>query len=106
MRKFLLMVLVVVLLASMASCGGAAEAPVATEAPTATSAPSAPAASGYSEAVLAYAAEHAGGPGAIYVGDLNQLVGLAATPDQGDFDGNVPLDALERHLFIFESDYY
>ena len=57
-------------------------------------------------ALSSYAAEHAGGPGAIYVGDLNQLVGPAVTPEQGDYDGNVPLDALERHLWIYESPYY
>ena len=56
--------------------------------------------------LLAYADEHAGRAGAIYVGDINQLVGPAATEDQGDFDGNVPLDALQNHLFVFESDYY
>ena len=54
----------------------------------------------------AYADEHAGKPGAIFVGDINQLVGPAATEDQGDLDGNVPLDALQRHLFVFDSDYY
>ncbi len=40
------------------------------------------------------------------MGDINQLVGPAATSDQGDFDGNVPLSALQNHLFVFESDYY
>ena len=35
----------------------------------------------------AYAAKYEGGPGAIYVGDLNQLVGPAPSEDQGDFDG-------------------
>ena len=49
-----------------------------------------------------YAAEHAGGPGAIYVGDLSQLVGPA--PDGIDVD--VTLAALERHRWIYESDYY
>ena len=49
-----------------------------------------------------YAAEHAGGPGAIYVGDLSQLVGPA--PD--GIDGEVTLGALERHRWIYESDYY
>jgi TRAP-type C4-dicarboxylate transport system substrate-binding protein len=53
-----------------------------------------------------YAAKHAGGVGAIYVGDLNQLVGPAATVDQGDFDGNVPLSALENHIWVYESDLY
>ena len=53
-----------------------------------------------------YAARLAGGPGAIYVGDINQLVGPAPTVDQGDFDGNVPLGALVRHLWIYESPLY
>ena len=114
MRKFLLMGLTVLLLIAIAGCGGAAEAP--TEAPAPTVAPTAvpptqpptdtPAASGVSAKLQAYADELAGGPGAIFVGDINQLVGPAATPDQGDFDGNVPLDALQNHLYVFESDYY
>ena len=53
-----------------------------------------------------YAAANAGGPGAIYVGDLSQLVGPAPSWEQGDFDGNVPLDSLERHLWIYESPFY
>ncbi len=40
------------------------------------------------------------------MGDLNDLAGPAPTPDEGDADGNVPLDALEKHLFVYESDYY
>ena len=115
MRKFLLMGLTVLLLIAIAGCGGAAEAP--TEAPAPTVAPTdvpptpppptdTPAASGVSAKLQAYADELAGGPGAIFVGDINQLVGPAATPDQGDFDGNVPLDALQNHLYVFESDYY
>ena len=59
-----------------------------------------------SAALQSYADEHAGGPGAIYVGDIDQLVGPAITEDQGDLEGNVPLGALESHLFVFESDYY
>ena len=54
----------------------------------------------------AYADEHANAPGAVYVGDMNQLVGPAATAEQGDFDGNVTLGALQNHLYVFESDYY
>ena len=53
-----------------------------------------------------YAARHAGGPGAIYVGDLRQLAGLAPNHQLGDVDGNVPLSAINRHDWIFESDYY
>ena len=61
---------------------------------------------GVSVTLAAYAAEHAGGPGAIYVGDLSQLVGPAPTPDQGDFDGGVSLEALQIDSYIYESDYY
>ena len=53
-----------------------------------------------------YAAEHAGGPGAIYIGDFNQLVGMAPHEDLGGFEGEVPLDAIEEHAWIFESEYY
>ena len=54
----------------------------------------------------AYADAHAGGPSSIFVGDISQLVGPAIPNDLGDFDGNVPLYALESHLYIYESDYY
>jgi len=64
--------------------------------------------------LMEYAARHEGGPGAIYVGDLNQLAGPAVTDgymwdygtDLGDDDGNVPLSALEQAKWIFESEYY
>ena len=57
-------------------------------------------------ALAEFAAKKAGGPGAIFVGDLNQLVGPAPTPKQGDFDGNVTIGALQNHLWIYDSDYY
>ena len=53
-----------------------------------------------------YAARMAGGPGAIYIGDIHQLVGPAPTVDQGDLGGNVPLESLERHLWLYESPFY
>ena len=53
-----------------------------------------------------YARQNAGGPGAIYVGDLRQLAGPAPEVELGNRDGNVSLDSLERHLWIYESDYY
>ena len=69
-----------------------------------------------SDELKAYAAEKAGGPGAIYIGDGNfdALVGpsvydeFAATygTDLGDDDGNVPLDAILDVKWVFESDYY
>ena len=57
-------------------------------------------------AIEEYAAKFAGGPGAIYLGDLSLLVGPAPSEAEGDADGNVPLGALENHLYVYESDYY
>ena len=106
------------LLAGLAACGEAAtpvpptEAPTATTAPTPTEAPTEAVMTG-DDALMKYAADNAGGAGAIYVGDINQLVGpapmsLDGRPDAdlGDLDGNVPLDALEDHLWLYGSDYY
>ncbi len=76
--------------------------------------------SGVSDELKAYAAEYAGGPGAIYIrdGNFEALVGPAATQQAlddlgddigvtlGDADGNVPLDALLEAQWIYESDYY
>jgi TRAP-type C4-dicarboxylate transport system substrate-binding protein len=66
-----------------------------------------------SDALKQYATDNAGGPGAIYVGDINQMVGPAplkpsgaADTDLGDSEGNVPLSALEDHLWLYDSDYY
>ncbi len=125
----LIVILAMVLALALAACGSAAEspteAPAPTAAPTATTAPAAPTATavptptaaGQAPAspasdLVAYAARVAGGPGAIYVGDLSQLVGPAPDPglggidEQGDPDGSVPLESLERHIWIYESDYY
>ena len=117
MRKILLPVLALILILTMAACGPSDE-PAPTAAP-ATSAPAAPTPTTAAPAptdtpepaasaitLEEYAAQKAGGPGAIYVGDLNQLVGPAPSIEQGDFDGNVPLDALQRHEWIYESDFY
>ena len=69
-----------------------------------------------SDELKAYAAENAGGPGAIYIGDGNyeSLVGPSVIPefmnqhgvDLGDDDGNVPLDAIMELQWVYESDYY
>ena len=94
------------ILAGLVACGEAATA-VPTEAPEPTAAP-AP-----QMTIEDYAAQHANGPGAIYVGDVNQLVGPApltasGAPDAdlGDAEGNVPLSAIQDHLWLYESDYY
>jgi TRAP-type C4-dicarboxylate transport system substrate-binding protein len=76
-------------------------------APAAVAAPAAPAAVAAPTSALAkYAAEHAGKPGAIYAGDLKQMVGPAVTKDQGDLDGNVTLETLQRFLYVYESEFY
>ena len=114
----------------LAACGESATPvpPTATTAPTATAAPEptavpteAPTEAMMEEEdpLMEYAAMMAGGPGAIFVGDINQLVGPAPLTltaegepagdpdaDLGDSEGNVPLSALEDHLWLYESDYY
>jgi TRAP-type C4-dicarboxylate transport system substrate-binding protein len=57
-------------------------------------------------ALGSYAFQYAGKPGAIYVGDLQQLVGPAPAADLGDKSGGVPLESLQRHKWIYEGDYY
>ena len=125
----LLLVLSTVLIIVLAACGEAAEPPTEPPAPTATTAPTAtpaqaaqaiaeptatPAEQAMSgdEDLVAYAARVAGGPGAIYVGDLNQLVGPASDVSLGGIDaagkpdGSVPLESLKRHSWIYDSPYY
>ena len=123
MRKLLAILILGIVSVMLLACGEAATpVPTATTVPTEPPPTVAPTAvpteveeateepeameSEYSEAVLAAAAERANGPGAFYVGDLNDLVGPAPTADQGDADGNVPLSALENHRYAYESDYY
>ena len=130
-RRILIPGAMALLLAVVAACGGAAD-PTATSAPAAATAP--PAATATSPAatatpapaaatptpaptataraaedpLMAAAAELANGPGAIYVGDLDQLVGPVPDPikdDIGDYDG-VPYEGLEDYLYVFDSDYY
>ena len=93
----------------LVACGSdEAEAPAAstTSKPAAQPAAQAPTSTSAGQTLEEYAAEHAGGPGAIYIGDFNQLVGLAPHEDLGGFEGEVPLDAIEEHAWIFESEYY
>ena len=119
MKKYLFSGLVGIILLVIAACGGddkaAAPAAVATTAPAApaavaTTAPAAKAptsgTTGVSAALQAYADAHAGGPGSIFVGDYNQLVGDAPGPGLGGFDDEVSLESLTQHKWIYESDYY
>ena len=59
-------------------------------------------------ALLRYAAEKAGGPGAIYVGDIAQLDGPAPDNDTrlGDRNGMVLLEDLRYDRWLYESSYY
>ena len=129
----LVLALTIALVVSLIACGEAAEpateAPAATAVPAPTTAPTQPPAAepteppateapaqqttmSADEELVAYAARVAGGPGAIYVGDLSQLAGPAPEPglggidDAGEPDGSVPLESLERHIWIYESPYY
>ena len=117
--------MLILLLAFVAACGSADE-PEATDAPvaaptvaptnTAAAAPTDPpeatevdedsAMSDVDPALVAAAAERAGGPGAFYIGDLNQLVGPAPGEGLGDAKDMVNLAGLEREKYIFELQYY
>ena len=129
-RNLLMAGILAMFMVLLLACGSAeeAEAPEATEPPppTATTAPTEaameeePTEAAMEEepteammedgdsALQAVADALAGGPGAIYVGDLNQLVGPVPSPiedDIGDNDG-VPFEGLEDYLYVFDSDYY
>jgi TRAP-type C4-dicarboxylate transport system substrate-binding protein len=126
LRKLAIPGVLALLMVMILACGGAAEpteAPAATAEPTATTAPAAtespteaateepteaPKAMEDDADLMAAAARLAGGPGAIYVGNLNQLVGPVPEPiedDIGDYDG-VPYEGLEDYMYVFDSDYY
>ncbi len=120
-KPLLLAGTLLLLIALTLACGSAAEpeptsppaaAPTATPAPapTATQAPTqqqAPAMiADVDPALAAAAAERANGPGAIYIGDLNQLVGPAPGEGLGDANDMVNLAGLERERYIFELQYY
>ena len=118
MLKLVMMSLTGLLVLLLVACGSAAPAedeapaaapatseqvaPKATEAPQAVAAPATDA-----ETLHQVAARLAGGPGAIYVGDLTQLVGPTRDEDLGiGEDGMIPLDILDGNEWIYESDYY
>jgi TRAP-type C4-dicarboxylate transport system substrate-binding protein len=85
----------------------ATEAPTATQPPAAREDPTEAA-----DALKRIAAELAGKPGAIYVGDISQLAGpapaeeLGGLDEDGNADGSVPLESLERHLYLYEHPFY
>ena len=131
---------IVIIIASLAlglglgACGGDEPGPTATSAPTAipaptatkaaltptsTPAPTEPPSVSAGDALAQYAAEHAGGPGAIFVGDPMQMIG--PPPHEGLMFGvteeqykqaataalfGVPELGIDSHLFIYTSEYY
>ncbi len=131
MSKFFLLGLVGVLLLFLVACGGDEATPTAaptpatpvtvatpTPAPPATPTP-APTATPTTvpQAIVPVglagwpisqttATKLAGKPGAVFAGKLDDLVGPAPDKDLGDKDGNVPLESLQRHKWIYESGYY
>ena len=94
--------------------------PEDTPVPAPTDAPDTPTPEAYDEGPLAaYAAEHAGGPGAIFYGDPTQLIGPPPHPGlmfeaseaeylQGLAASiyGVPELGIASHMFIYTSDYY
>ena len=95
MRKFgLITILLMMVSIMLVACGSdEPEAPAAstTSKPAAQPAVQSTSSSSAGQTLEEYAAEHAGGPGAIYIGDFNQLVGLAPHEDLGGFEGEVCL---------------
>ena len=125
MLKLVMMSLTGLLALILVACGAAApdaeEASTAAPAiatpvpPTATQPPaptSEPAQMEVSDELKRIAAELAGKPGAIYVGDISQLAGpapaaeLGGLDENGKADGSVPLESLERHLYLYEHPFY
>ncbi len=116
MRKYLFSGLIGIILLVIAACGGddptavptAVPTVAPTQAPTAAPATAEPSAgpTAASSSLQEIAAKLAGGPGAIYVGDLNQLVGPAPIVALGDSEGNVPLGPLQRQEWLYDNDYY
>ena len=95
--------------------------PPATEAPSVTETPPTPEPPAMSDAekLAAYAAEHANGPGAIFVGDPSQLIGppphdglmFQFPPELYTQMSGLALGGSEQfgvpgHMFIYTSDYY
>ena len=117
MLRLVLMSLIGLIIFALIACGAispadeeeAAAVEQATQAPTATQVPTVPPTEPppmEGETLRQAAARLAGGPGAIYAGDVSLMVGPAPVPDLGGFDGDVPLEPLERHLYLYEHPFY
>ena len=108
-KVFLFTGSLILLLALVMACGGAAE-PTAAPAPTTAPEPTASdsAMSDTESTLVAAAEERAGGPGAFYLGngDFSGLVGPAPAEGLGDANDEVNLAGLERESYLFDSDYY
>jgi TRAP-type C4-dicarboxylate transport system substrate-binding protein len=122
-KPFLLVGSLILIMALVLACGGAAEptaVPPTAAAPTDTPAPAPTATEAAMEedeedsammddidpALKAAAAERAGKPGAFYIGDLTQLVGPSPDEGLGDANDMVNLAGLERERYLFDSQYY
>ena len=111
MKKYLFSGLVGLILLVIAACGGDDSTVAPIVAPTeaaSTGGTTKTTTSGTaaSETLEDIAAKLAGGPGAVYVGDIRQLAGPAPGTGLGDADENVPLAALQRQEWIYDSEYY
>ena len=116
MLRIVLMSLIGLIVFALIACGAAAPSgqettteEQATDAPTATQQPTVPPTEPppmEGETLAQAAARLAGGPGAIYAGDITLMAGPAPVPDLGGFDGSVPLESLERHMYLYEHPFY
>ena len=116
MLRLVLMSLIGLIVFALIACGAtspseeeATAEEQATDAPTATQMPTVPPTEPppmEGETLAEAAARLAGGPGAIYAGDITLMAGPAPVPDLGGFDGDVPLDSLERHMYLYEHPFY
>ncbi len=111
MQKYFISGLIGLFLVLILACGSdptAVPAATATTPPQSTTAPQAttPSSATSATTLTDIAAKLAGGPGSIFVGDLNQLVGPAPGQGLGDDDNQVPLAMLQKHRYLVDSDYY
>ncbi len=101
-HKFRALALMIFIALAAAACGG--ESATATPAPTQDPTAAPTRASAATTALGEIAALRRGGPGAIYAGRLEDLVGPTGLP--GWLEGNVSLSGLQDLAWIYESEYY